>query len=58
VDYLDGKGTNVLLECVAAKSGHYGTLDLLAPAASDFIAAMQGHPTKITVPRIGEVLVF
>jgi hypothetical protein len=37
---------------------NYGTFDLLTPDASDFIAAMQGHPTKVTVPRIGEVLVF
>ena len=37
---------------------HYGTFDLLAPDASAFVAAMQGHPTKVTVPQIGEVLAF
>jgi hypothetical protein len=37
---------------------HYGTFDLLAPDPSAFVAAMQGHSTKVTVPRIGEVLAF
>jgi L-ascorbate metabolism protein UlaG (beta-lactamase superfamily) len=37
---------------------HYGTFDVLAPDASAFVAAMQGHPTKVMVPRIGEVLGF
>jgi L-ascorbate metabolism protein UlaG (beta-lactamase superfamily) len=37
---------------------HYGTFDLLAPDPGAFVAAMQGHSTKVTVPRIGEVLAF
>jgi L-ascorbate metabolism protein UlaG (beta-lactamase superfamily) len=37
---------------------HYGTFDLLAQDASQFVAAMQGHATKVAVPRIGEVLAF
>jgi L-ascorbate metabolism protein UlaG (beta-lactamase superfamily) len=37
---------------------HYGTFDLLDQDASQFVAAMQGHPTKVAVPRIGEALVF
>ncbi|MCI0598323.1 MAG: metal-dependent hydrolase [Beijerinckiaceae bacterium] len=37
---------------------HYGTFDLLAPDASQFVAEMQGHATKVAVPRIGEVLEF
>jgi L-ascorbate metabolism protein UlaG (beta-lactamase superfamily) len=37
---------------------HYGTFDLLAPDANEFEAAMQGHKTKVMVPRIGEALVF
>ena len=37
---------------------HYGTFDLLDQDASHFVAAMQGHPTKVVVPRAGEVLAF
>jgi L-ascorbate metabolism protein UlaG (beta-lactamase superfamily) len=37
---------------------HYGTFDILAPDASAFVAAMEGHPAKIRVPRVGEALVF
>jgi L-ascorbate metabolism protein UlaG (beta-lactamase superfamily) len=37
---------------------HYGTFDILAPDASAFVAAMEGHPAKIRVPRIGETLEF
>ena len=37
---------------------HYGTFDLLDQDASHFVAAMDGHATKIAVPRIGEALVF
>ena len=37
---------------------HYGTFDLLAPDASTFGAAMQGHKTKVLVPRIGEALLL
>ena len=37
---------------------HYGTFDFLAPDANAFVAAMQGHKTKVVVPRIGEVVVF
>ncbi len=37
---------------------HYGTFDLLDQDASHFIAAMDGHATKIAVPRIGETLVY
>jgi L-ascorbate metabolism protein UlaG (beta-lactamase superfamily) len=37
---------------------HYGTFDLLDPDASRFVAAMDGHATKVAVPRIGEALVF
>jgi L-ascorbate metabolism protein UlaG (beta-lactamase superfamily) len=37
---------------------HYGTFDLLAPDANAFVAAMQGHKTKVLVPRIGEILAF
>jgi L-ascorbate metabolism protein UlaG (beta-lactamase superfamily) len=29
---------------------HYGTFDLLDQDASHFVAAMQGHPTKVVVP--------
>lgn len=42
----------------AAVPCHYGTFDLLAQDASEFVAAMQGHATKILVPRIGEALAF
>jgi L-ascorbate metabolism protein UlaG (beta-lactamase superfamily) len=37
---------------------HYGTFDLLAPDANAFAAAMQGHKTKVVVPRIGEALLL
>src|ERR1700737_1148057 len=37
---------------------HYGTFDLLDQDASHFVTAMQGHPTKVVVPRAGEVLAF
>lgn len=37
---------------------HYGTFDLLDPDASQFVAAMQGHPVRVVVPRAGEVLAF
>jgi len=37
---------------------HYGTFDLLAPDASAFVAAMEGHLAKINVPRIGEAIAF
>jgi L-ascorbate metabolism protein UlaG (beta-lactamase superfamily) len=37
---------------------HYGTFDALAPDASTFAAAMQGHKTKVLVPRIGEALLL
>ncbi|MBO0734013.1 MAG: metal-dependent hydrolase, partial [Methylocapsa sp.] len=37
---------------------HYGTFDVLAPDASAFVAAMQGHPARVLVPRIGEALEF
>ena len=37
---------------------HYGTFDLLDQDASAFVAAMQGHATKVVVPRAGEVLEF
>jgi L-ascorbate metabolism protein UlaG (beta-lactamase superfamily) len=37
---------------------HYGTFDLLDQDASHFVAAMEGHPTKVVVPRAGEVLAF
>jgi L-ascorbate metabolism protein UlaG (beta-lactamase superfamily) len=37
---------------------HYGTFDLLDQDASHFVAAMQGHPVRVVVPRIGEVLAF
>jgi L-ascorbate metabolism protein UlaG (beta-lactamase superfamily) len=37
---------------------HYGTFDLLAQDPSAFVAAMQGHPTKVAVPKMGEVLAF
>jgi L-ascorbate metabolism protein UlaG (beta-lactamase superfamily) len=37
---------------------HYGTFDLLDPDASQFVAAMQGHPARVVVPRPGEVLAF
>ena len=41
---------------------HYGTFDVLPlqidQDASHFVAEMQGHATKVAVPRIGEVLAF
>jgi L-ascorbate metabolism protein UlaG (beta-lactamase superfamily) len=37
---------------------HYGTFDLLDQDPSHFVAAMQGHATKVAVPRIGEALMF
>jgi L-ascorbate metabolism protein UlaG (beta-lactamase superfamily) len=37
---------------------HYGTFDLLAPDASEFIAAMSARPERIAVPQIGAVLAF
>jgi L-ascorbate metabolism protein UlaG (beta-lactamase superfamily) len=37
---------------------HYGTFDLLDQDASHFVAAMEGHSTKVAVPRIGEALLF
>jgi L-ascorbate metabolism protein UlaG (beta-lactamase superfamily) len=37
---------------------HYGTFSLLAQDPGDFVAAMQGHATKVAVPSIGEALVF
>jgi L-ascorbate metabolism protein UlaG (beta-lactamase superfamily) len=37
---------------------HYGTFDFLDRDANHFVAAMQGHPTKVVVPRAGEVLAF
>ena len=37
---------------------HYGTFDLLDQDAGQFVTAMQGHATKIAVPRIGEALLF
>jgi L-ascorbate metabolism protein UlaG (beta-lactamase superfamily) len=37
---------------------HYGTFDHLDQDASHFVAAMQGHPTKVAVPRAGEILAF
>jgi L-ascorbate metabolism protein UlaG (beta-lactamase superfamily) len=35
---------------------HYGTFDVLAPDANAFVAAMQGHATKVAVLGIGEAL--
>jgi L-ascorbate metabolism protein UlaG (beta-lactamase superfamily) len=35
---------------------HYGTFDVLAPDASEFIAAMQGAKTKVWAGAIGESL--
>jgi L-ascorbate metabolism protein UlaG (beta-lactamase superfamily) len=35
---------------------HYGTFDVLDPDASEFVAAMQGHQTKIAVLKPGEAL--
>ena len=37
---------------------HYGTSDDLDQDASHFVAEMQGHATKVAVPRIGEALAF
>ena len=37
---------------------HYGTFDILAPDASAFVAAMEGHPAKVRIPHIGEAIVF
>ena len=37
---------------------HYGTFDLLDQDASHFVVAMEGHSTKVAVPRIGEALLF
>lgn len=37
---------------------HYGTFDVLAPDPSAFVSAMQGHATKVVVPKMGEALAF
>ncbi|GGF55482.1 UPF0173 metal-dependent hydrolase [Azorhizobium oxalatiphilum] len=33
---------------------HYGTFPLLVPDASRFVAALEGHPVKVLVPKSGE----
>src|SRR5262249_60610430 len=37
----------------AAIPCHYGSFPIIAPTADAFVAAMQGHPTKVIVPEKG-----
>jgi L-ascorbate metabolism protein UlaG (beta-lactamase superfamily) len=37
---------------------HYGTFDVIAPDASQFVEAMRGSPVKVAVPKVGEPLSF
>jgi L-ascorbate metabolism protein UlaG (beta-lactamase superfamily) len=33
---------------------HYGSFPIIEPAADKFVAAMQGHATKVIVPEKGK----
>lgn len=46
------------LRLKAAIPCHYGTFPLLEQTADAFVTAMEGAPTEVKVPRIGEVLQF
>ncbi len=37
---------------------HYGTFDMIEKDASAFLSAMEGRPTRVFVPEIGESAVF
>ena len=44
--------------CFIPSMSPYGTFDIPDQDESQFVAAMEVHPTKAAVPRIGEVLEF